>query len=69
MLRIGDKLSKEGEYVKAMQTFQRCLSDFADVEDAQCLAATLQSLGLAYCQQGEIAKAIVFYTRRLSPFN
>jgi tetratricopeptide (TPR) repeat protein len=65
MLDIGQKLYEEGEYVKAMQTLQRCLSDFADVEDAECLAHTFHDMALVYSKQGGLAKSVVFYEKAL----
>jgi hypothetical protein len=58
MLRIGEKLHDQGEYDKSMQTFQRFLSDFADVEDAECLSATFQAIWIVYREKGEHAMAI-----------
>ena len=60
MIEIGGKLFDEGENAKAMQVFQRCLSDFADVEDASCLGLTLLCIAKVCSEQGEYAKAIVF---------
>jgi tetratricopeptide (TPR) repeat protein len=66
MIDIGHVLGKEGEYDKAVQTFQRCLSEFADVEDAECLAATFHGVATGHSQQSEFAKSIVFYEKALA---
>jgi tetratricopeptide (TPR) repeat protein len=66
MIDIGDNLCEKGEYDKAIQTFQRCLSDFADVEDAECLARTFHDMAVVYWKQGDNAKSVVFHEKALA---
>ena len=58
MSNIGDKIRDERQCEKDIQVFQRRLSDFADVEHADCLARTLSSLGGVYLEAGSHAKAL-----------
>jgi tetratricopeptide (TPR) repeat protein len=66
MIGIGWRLYEEGDYVKAMQTYQSCLSDFPDVEEADFMAGTFHGMTVVCWKQGDFAKSIVFHEKALS---
>ena len=65
MLAKGSLLNYDGDSQAAMEIFEQCLSDFADIEDGARLGKTIYWVGTMYWSQGKLPKALEYLERAL----